>query len=82
MNSRKNCLSVAWVSISDPSYELPVVVEHTGFLKDVFISSKQVFEDIFSYDFVEDLISDIDFGLFSLIYAYNLKVWTFHGPTF
>ncbi|KAL6047697.1 hypothetical protein STEG23_008947 [Scotinomys teguina] len=30
MNSRKNCLPVAWDSSSDPSYPQPVVVEHTG----------------------------------------------------
>ncbi|KAL6036925.1 hypothetical protein STEG23_015237, partial [Scotinomys teguina] len=41
MNSRKNCLPVAWDSSSDPSYPQPVVVKHTGFLKDVFISRKQ-----------------------------------------
>ncbi|KAL6040579.1 hypothetical protein STEG23_015980, partial [Scotinomys teguina] len=29
MNSRKNCLPVAWDSSSDPSYPQPVVVEHT-----------------------------------------------------
>lgn len=33
----------------------------------------------FLYDLVEDLVYAIGLGFFSLICAYNLKIWSFHG---